>query len=136
MPKFGARRSMRTSGAECEEGTLWRAADQILDGRGEARPISCDQSQPGVSFPGRRLATSRKWTPISNCGQMVYQFNSARMDDGAKLAPATDEPKMNTVFFDSEESDECRRRLLYEGQLFVYSPTPGSLALIALAREL
>jgi len=46
-------------------GNTLASGGPILDGRGEARPISCDQSQPGVSFPGRRLATSRKWTPIS-----------------------------------------------------------------------
>jgi hypothetical protein len=55
---------------------------------------------------------------------------------GQGLHPEEPNPKMNTVFFDSEASDEGRRRLLYEGQLFVYSPTPGSLALVALAREL
>ncbi len=43
---------------------------------------------------------------------------------------------MNTVFFDSKMSDEARRRCLYGGQLFVYSPTWSSLELCRLAREL
>jgi hypothetical protein len=43
---------------------------------------------------------------------------------------------MNSVFFDSPVHDEERRRLLYEGQLFVYSPTPGSSALCEFAQQL
>jgi hypothetical protein len=43
---------------------------------------------------------------------------------------------MNTVFFDSKMSDDARRRCLYGGQLFVYSPTRSSLELCRLAREL
>jgi hypothetical protein len=43
---------------------------------------------------------------------------------------------MNSVFFDSPVSDDERRKLLYEGQLFVYSPTPSSLALCKFAQNL
>jgi hypothetical protein len=43
---------------------------------------------------------------------------------------------MNTVFFDARMSGEERRRQLYQGQLFVYSPTKGSLELCKLAQEL
>ena len=43
---------------------------------------------------------------------------------------------MNSVYFDSALNDEKRRNLLYEGQLFVYSPTPSSLALCELAQKL
>lgn len=43
---------------------------------------------------------------------------------------------MNTVYFNSDVSDEIRRELLYAGQLFAFSPTPSSLALVAFAREL
>lgn len=43
---------------------------------------------------------------------------------------------MNTVFFDSPVSDELRRKDLYNGQLFVFSPTPGSLALVEVARKM
>jgi phytanoyl-CoA dioxygenase PhyH len=43
---------------------------------------------------------------------------------------------MNSVFFDSEVSDDERRGLLYSGQLFVYSQTPGTLSLCNLAREM
>ena len=32
----------------------------------------------------------------------------------------------NTVYFDAPISDELRRQRLYEGQLFVYSPTENS----------
>lgn len=43
---------------------------------------------------------------------------------------------MNSVFFDREISDDKRRDLLYQGQLFVYSPTPGTLKLCDLAKEM
>jgi hypothetical protein len=43
---------------------------------------------------------------------------------------------MNTVFFDSCVPDDVRRAQLYDGQLFVFSPTAASRALVALAREL
>jgi hypothetical protein len=43
---------------------------------------------------------------------------------------------MNTVYSNSPMDDEARRQQLYEGQLFVYSATPASLALIEFAREL
>ncbi|GKS58300.1 hypothetical protein YTPLAS18_18270 [Nitrospira sp.] len=43
---------------------------------------------------------------------------------------------MNTVYFDSAMCDEERRRALYNGQLFVFSPRPSSLALCEFAREL
>jgi hypothetical protein len=36
---------------------------------------------------------------------------------------------MNTVYVDSTVTDEERRRRLYEGQLFVFSPRPSSVAL-------
>jgi len=41
---------------------------------------------------------------------------------------------MNTVFFDSPVSEEARRRKLYDGQLFVFSPRPASIALCEFAR--
>jgi hypothetical protein len=41
---------------------------------------------------------------------------------------------MNAVFVDSQVDE--RRKLLYEGQLFVYSPTPSSLALSDFAQKL
>jgi hypothetical protein len=43
---------------------------------------------------------------------------------------------MNTVFFDPKVSDDRRRQMVYEGQLVVSSPTPGSLALCEFAREM
>ncbi len=43
---------------------------------------------------------------------------------------------MNTVFFDAKFSDEERRQRLYEGELFVFSPSPGSTQLCEFAREL
>jgi hypothetical protein len=43
---------------------------------------------------------------------------------------------MNAVFVDAKVSDDARRRALFDGQLFVFSPTPASLALVRLAREL
>jgi hypothetical protein len=43
---------------------------------------------------------------------------------------------MNTIYFDSTVDDDARRRALYQGQLFVYSPRPSSAALCAFAREM
>jgi hypothetical protein len=43
---------------------------------------------------------------------------------------------VNTVYFDSAIDDESRRRQLFDGQLFVYSPNPAALAFIRFAREL
>lgn len=43
---------------------------------------------------------------------------------------------MNAVYFDSPVADDERRRMLYEGQLFVYSPTAASLELCQFARDL
>jgi hypothetical protein len=43
---------------------------------------------------------------------------------------------MNALYFDSPIHDEDRRKMLYQGQLFVYSPTPSSRALCEFARQL
>ncbi len=43
---------------------------------------------------------------------------------------------MNSVFFDSKMTEAERRRRLYEGQIFVFSPRPSSRALCELAREM
>jgi hypothetical protein len=43
---------------------------------------------------------------------------------------------MNTIYFDSSVDDEGRRKQLYQGQLFVYSPSPSSSALCTFAREM
>ena len=43
---------------------------------------------------------------------------------------------MNTVFFDSHQSESDRRTQLYDGQLFVFSPVPSATALCALGRRL
>jgi hypothetical protein len=43
---------------------------------------------------------------------------------------------MNTVYMDSTVSDDVRREMLYQGQLFVYSPKPASLEFVGFAREL
>lgn len=42
----------------------------------------------------------------------------------------------NTVYYDAQVSDEVRRQRLFNGQLFVYSPRPSSLALIEFAKSL
>jgi len=42
----------------------------------------------------------------------------------------------NTVYYDSPVSDDVRRRRLYDGQLFVYSPRPSTTAFIAFARSM
>lgn len=43
---------------------------------------------------------------------------------------------MNTIYLDSSVSEEERRRQLYNGQLFVFSPCPSTVALCEFAREL
>jgi hypothetical protein len=43
---------------------------------------------------------------------------------------------MNTIYFDRQLSDDSRRERLYDGQLFVYSKTPGSLKLVEFAQEM
>ena len=43
---------------------------------------------------------------------------------------------MTAVYVDAGVGDEFRRQRLYAGDLFVYSPTPGSLELCELARSL
>jgi len=43
---------------------------------------------------------------------------------------------MTTLYFDSHLSDAERRRRLYSGDVFVYSPRPSTLALTEHAREL
>jgi hypothetical protein len=43
---------------------------------------------------------------------------------------------MNAVYFDSADKDERRRGLLYDGQLFVFSPRESCIALCNFAREI
>lgn len=43
---------------------------------------------------------------------------------------------MNTIFFDSNMSDDVRRQNVYNGQLFVFSPCPSSVAFCEFAREM
>ncbi len=43
---------------------------------------------------------------------------------------------MSTIFFDTQMSDDERRRQLYQGHLFVFSPTKSSLELCKFAQEL
>jgi hypothetical protein len=43
--------------------------------------------------------------------------------------------EMTVVHFDAKVDDNARRESLYSGEVFVYSPTPNSQELCALARE-
>ena len=43
---------------------------------------------------------------------------------------------MNTIYLDSTVSDAVRRQRLYDGQLFIFSPRPSSIALCEFAREM
>lgn len=43
---------------------------------------------------------------------------------------------MNTIYFDSDDNEAERRTGLYDGQLYVYSPTKSGLALCKLAQEM
>jgi hypothetical protein len=61
------------------------------------------------------------------------------LQDGRDRRPTpvnTLEQPMHTIYFDSKLGDDARRAQLYGGQLFVYSSTPSSRALIQLARDL
>jgi len=42
----------------------------------------------------------------------------------------------NTIYYDSSVNDDVRRQQLFEGQLFVYSPRPSTLAFCEFARRL
>ena len=42
----------------------------------------------------------------------------------------------NTIYYDAAVSDDVRRQMLFDGQLFVYSPRPSSLGFIAHARDM
>src|SRR6185437_7023692 len=46
------------------------------------------------------------------------------------------EGKIMNLFFDSQMSDAERRKELYRGSLFVFTPAPGALSLCEFAREL
>ena len=43
---------------------------------------------------------------------------------------------MNTIFVDSIVSDEERRSYLYDGQIFVFSPRPSTVAMVKFAQEM
>ncbi|MES1240968.1 MAG: hypothetical protein ABUT39_05055 [Acidobacteriota bacterium] len=43
---------------------------------------------------------------------------------------------MSTIYLDSNKNDDERRRALYQGHIFLYSPRPSTLALTEWAREL
>lgn len=43
---------------------------------------------------------------------------------------------MHTVYFDAQVNDQVRRQRLYDGQLFVFSPRPSTIALCDHAREM
>jgi hypothetical protein len=43
---------------------------------------------------------------------------------------------MNSIYFDSSMQDDERRQALYQGELFVYSPSPNAIALCNHAREM
>src|SRR4051794_35748611 len=53
-------------------------------------------------------------------------------------SPVRSEPPSRhmTIYLDSHVSDAERRRRLYAGDAFVYSPRPATLALTEFAREL
>ena len=42
----------------------------------------------------------------------------------------------NTIYYDAAISDDLRRKLLFEGQLFVYSPVSSSIAFIEFAKSM
>jgi hypothetical protein len=42
----------------------------------------------------------------------------------------------NTIYYDANVSDDVRRQRLHDGQLFVYSPRPSTLAFIDFARSM
>lgn len=42
----------------------------------------------------------------------------------------------NTIYYDARVSDETRRQMLYDGQIFVYSPSTSRAAFIDFARSM
>ena len=52
------------------------------------------------------------------------------------LATTESEERMHTVYFEPNLSDDLRRRRLFQGQLFVYSPRPSTLKLVDHARKM
>ncbi len=43
---------------------------------------------------------------------------------------------MNTVFYDRNVDDDIRRRDLYDGQIYVYAPSPSTMELCQVARDM
>jgi hypothetical protein len=43
---------------------------------------------------------------------------------------------MLSVYFDPDLSDDRRREKLYAGDIIIFSPTPGTTALVSLARKM
>ena len=43
---------------------------------------------------------------------------------------------MHSIFYDAAVSDEVRRRNLFQGELYVYSPRPISIELCNLASDI
>lgn len=71
---------------------------------------------------------------LKSISQALISMILATFASGA----GTPEPlqKMNTVYFDSSNDDGDRRKRLYKGCLFVFPPSPSSLALCEFAREM
>ena len=42
----------------------------------------------------------------------------------------------HSVYFDSNVSDDVRRKRIYDGQIYLYSPRPSTIELVNLAREM
>jgi hypothetical protein len=58
------------------------------------------------------------------------------MDRNAALTTKEDLISMTTVYFDAPFTDEVRRKNLFEGNLFAFSPRASTTALVTFAREL
>lgn len=43
---------------------------------------------------------------------------------------------MNTIYYDPSASDDLRRQMLYQGQLFVYAPRPSTMEFCKFSRQL
>src|SRR2546427_11367819 len=87
-----------------------------------------------ASRPGNAARALRR---CRNTGAYLLERSADRRD--ATVAPSLPhavQARMHSVFFDAAARDDVRREQLDHGQLFVYSPTPSSLALCELARSL
>src|SRR5437764_4380277 len=99
-------------------------------------------------MPGLRYASTEKpgepgsWRSGSDFGAgfsrlFVSGVARAFMPGAGRAEPSVfrEGSPMSTIYFDTHLGDEERRRRLYSGDVFVYSPRPSTRALSEFARS-